>query len=106
MPLVAPGAHPEEQFGGLSRERDEAQLVDDQQVQLVVIGLDPAETVVFARLNQLVDQAGRGQEPHPLALPAGTQRQPDGQVGLVRPVGPDEDHVLVAGKVLTRPSRE
>ena len=100
-PLVALGEDLEEQFRAGSGKGDEAQLVDDQQVQSGQLFLQVQQAPFVPGLHHLVDQAGGGGETHRHPALAGGQAQPQGHVGLAGAAVADGDDVLPALDVFT-----
>ena len=58
--LVALAEHLEQQLGAGLGERHETQLVDDEELEVGELLLEPQQLSVIARLHELVDQGGGG----------------------------------------------
>src|SRR5262249_10181225 len=75
LALVALGEHLEQQLRPRTAERQVAQFVADQDVGPAQLLQEAFQLVLLLRLLQAVHQARRGEEPHPLPLPASGQAQ-------------------------------
>ena len=91
----------EEQFRAGSGKGDEAQLVDDQQVEPGQLFLQVQQAPFVPGLHHLVDQCCCGGETHGHAPLAGGQSQPQGHVGLAGAAVANGDNVLPALDVFT-----
>ena len=80
---------------------DEAQLVDDQQVEPGQLFLQVQQAPFVPSLHHLMHQAGGGGEAHRHPALAGGQPQPKGHVGLAGAAVADGDDVLPALDVFT-----
>jgi len=81
-PLVEGRAELEEEIGPLPTERNEAELIEHQQLLLAEGGQEAREFQLMLRGNQIIDQGGHMVEAHAPPLSAGGQGQPCGHVGF------------------------
>jgi len=72
----------EEQFRARLRERNVTQFVDDEQLDRGELGLKPEQTLLVARLHQLMNEAGRRMERNGEAALAGGEAERQRDVGL------------------------
>ena len=80
--FIALAEHLEQQLGAGLGQRHEAEFVDDQKLVGGELSLEPQQLLVIARLDELVDQGGGGDEADRGALLAGRQAETEGNVGL------------------------
>ena len=92
--LVALRDQFKEQLGPSFGERDEAQFVDDQQLGVGHLFLDPQQATLVARLHQFVDQGRGGGEADRHPFLAGREPQAEGDVGFAGAAWAKGDHVL------------
>ncbi len=78
--LVALAEDFEQELAACLRQRDAAELVDDEQVDLGELGLEAEQSPLVARLDQLVDQMGGGGEAGAETLLAAGETQGESDV--------------------------
>src|SRR5215813_6396835 len=81
------------------RQRDIAELVDDQQLVGRQLALEAEQSLLVSGLDQLVDHSSRGGEADRQALLTGGQPQSESNVRLASAAVADCDRVLVASNV-------
>ena len=87
----------EEELGAGPGQRDEAELVDDQQLVGGERLLEPQQPLVVASLDHLMDDGRGGGEARLHPPLAGGEAEADHGVGLARAARPEGDDVLAAG---------
>src|ERR1019366_4080562 len=95
--LVALAEDLEQQLGAGRRQRNVAQLVDDQQLVTGELPLQTQQTLFISCFVQLVDQSRSGGEADRDALLAGGQSEPQRNVSLAGAAVAERDDVLAAG---------
>src|SRR5215469_5241990 len=83
------------------RQRDIAELVDDQQLVGRQLALQAEQPLLVSGLDQLVDHGGRGSEADRQAFLTGRQPQSESNVRLASAAVADRDRVLAASNVFT-----
>ena len=99
--LVALRDEFEQQLCAGLRQRDEAQLVDDQQPVVGELLLQPQQSSFVACLHEFVHERRDGDEAHRQPLLARGQSQPQSGVSLARTRWAQSDHVLAPFDPLT-----
>ena len=82
------------------RQRDVAELVDDQQILLGELLLQAQQALVVPGLEQVVHQRGGGGEADPIALLTGREPQREREMRLARAGVAQRQHVLSAVEIL------
>ena len=90
----------EEDLAAGAIEGDEAELVDDQQVDALELALQAAQLALVAGLDELAHQIGGAAKQNAVATLGGLQPQGDGEVGLAGADRAGEDDVLGAVEVV------
>ena len=98
--LVALGENLEQQLGAGLGERHETQLVDDEELEVGELLLEPQELSVIARFHELVDQGGGGGKADRQALLAGGEAEAERNVTLAGAGIAQSDHILPTLDVL------
>lgn len=92
--LVKGRAELEDQLRASGRERNEAQLVQDNQAMPESSGQELGQVMLVLGLDQFVDQARRVIEAHTMSLPAGSQGKAGRNVRLPQTGIPDQEDRL------------
>jgi hypothetical protein len=95
-PLVAFGDEIEEELATGTVERDEAELVDDQELDVVEATMQPRELAMIACLDERADEIGGACEEDAATAACRFDAESDREVGLSRPDRPSEDQILGA----------
>ena len=98
--LVALAEDLEGELRASLREWDEAELVDDEQLESGKLLLEVEQPSLVPGLDQLVDQRGGGGEADRQPPLAGGESQAEGHMGLAGPTVADSDDVLTPVYVL------
>ena len=80
--FVAPAEDVEQQLASGLRQGHVSEFVDDQEADLGELGLEAEQSLLVARLDQLVDQLGGGGEADAEALLAGGEAEGERDMSL------------------------